>query len=48
MRAFERGPLRYYCCQDYGHVGAVCRRGMHRCTGVGGEGKTGVQNKIVS
>ena len=31
VRAFERGALRCYCCQDYGHVAAVCRRGRSRC-----------------
>ena len=31
VRAFERGPLRCYWCQEYGHVAAVCRRGRNRC-----------------
>ena len=25
VRPYERGPLRCYCCQQYGHVAAVCR-----------------------
>ena len=40
VRAFERGPLRCYWCQDYGHVAAVCRR-----TGAGDVGRTGAQKK---
>ena len=38
VRAFERGPLRCYWCQEYGHVAAVCRRGRNRCRRCGKEG----------
>ena len=38
VRAFERGPLRCYWCQDYGHVAAVCRRGRNRCRRCGKDG----------
>ena len=38
VRAFERGPLRCYWCQEYGHVAEVCRRGRNRCRRCGKEG----------
>ena len=38
VRAFERGPLRCYWCQDYGHVVVVCRRGRNRCRRCGKDG----------
>ena len=36
VRPFERGPIRCFCCQEYGHVAAVCRRGR-RCGRCGKE-----------
>ncbi|KAK7930877.1 hypothetical protein WMY93_007272 [Mugilogobius chulae] len=30
VRPFERGPLRCFACQEYGHVASVCR-GVRRC-----------------
>ena len=38
VRAFERGPLRCYWCQEYGYVAVVCRRGRNRCRRYGKEG----------
>ena len=38
VRAFERGALRRYLCQEYGNVAAVCRRGRNRCRRCGKEG----------
>lgn len=34
VRPFERAPLRCYCCQEYGHVAAVCRK-KKRCAKCG-------------
>ena len=36
VRPYERGPLRCFCCQQYGHVAAVCR-GNRRCGRCGKE-----------
>ena len=30
VRPFESGPLRCFCCQEYGHAAAVCR-GVKKC-----------------
>ena len=37
VRPYERGPIRCYCCQDYGHVASVCRR-ARKCGRCGKEG----------
>ena len=31
-----RGPIRCFCCQEYGHVASLCR-GVRRCGRCGGE-----------
>ena len=36
VRPYERAPLRCFCCQQYGHVAAVCR-GSKRCGRCGKE-----------
>ena len=36
VRPFEKGPLRCYCCQAYGHAAAVCR-GVRKCGRCGEE-----------
>ena len=36
VRPYERGPIRCFCCQEYGHVAAVCR-GVRRCGRCGKE-----------
>ena len=40
VRPYERAPLRCYCCQQYGHVAAVCR-GIKTCGRCGKEGCKG-------
>ena len=30
VRPYEKGPLRCFCCQEYGHAAAVCR-GVRKC-----------------
>ncbi|KAK7877096.1 hypothetical protein WMY93_032176 [Mugilogobius chulae] len=35
VRPFTRGPLRCFCCQEYGHVAAVCK-GRRKCGRCGG------------
>lgn len=45
VRPFQPAPLRCYCCQQYGHVAAVCR-GMKTCGRCGREGcKTECEGK---
>ena len=36
VRPFERAPIRCFCCQEYGHTAAVCRR-ERRCGRCGKE-----------